>query len=220
MLVLLHNRKKSHLQSFSQSSQTHGTKRLAQQQAATVPPLKFMAQAMPCVANDHLQTLGSSLPLSSPSSITSFSNLCIPKKSQQQQLKPLKRHRKQVRFHSSSKDWDGLRPENALMQRLVVNFFRKKPNLTLLQELFDERRQRDLLVLCNMLGILLQRIKRSKKSTPLLPGGSRKSYKLNSKHISRVERLFTFSMMVYAKCVETCKEATSDAMIVNCTAAV
>ena len=159
----------------------------------------MLAVQSSCKKNSRGLCISPSFPPSPPTP-PSAANLRVAK------LQQRKQHRKkQVRFHKSAKNWDGLRPQNARLQRLVVDFFGPISNVALLQQLLTERKEYELSMLCEMLTALIVRMKRKEptKRTLLLPKGSRKSIKLNAEHLPRLSKLLRICYAVHEKCKST-----------------
>lgn len=117
--------------------------------------------------------------------------------------------KKQVRFHESTKTWDGLRSNNALLQQLIVDFFANIPSVVMLRELLIEEREHDSFTLCSMLDDLILRIKkRALEGALLLPKGDSKCIKLHSSHLPRLEKLRFLACAVHDKIVANIAVAT------------
>ena len=168
----------------------------------------MLAVQSSCKKNSHVQRKllpGRGLCISpsfppSPPTPPSAANLGVAK------LQQRKQHRKKhVRFHTNCKNWDGLRPQNARLQRLVVDFFAPISNVALLQQLLTERKEYELFMLCEMLTALIVRMKRKEPTerTLLLPKGSRKSIKLNAEYLPRLSKLLNICYAVHEKCKST-----------------
>lgn len=106
-----------------------------------------------------------------------------------------------VKFHSSSKTWDGQRVENQILERLVSEFFQPKPSTKLLQHLLHDCREKELRNAHNQLCIVAQRLKQRKR-TPLLPNGGGKGICLKGKNLLRILQLLAILKAIHQKCVQ------------------
>jgi len=131
----------------------------------------------------------------------------------QRRAKQLLKRRKQFRFASSAKTHDGISPENAQLQRLVLDFWSKDQSLDLLVELLDKLKQDDLSRLASNLTALLHRVKQcpGKASTALLPRGGGRAVKLSKAHIPHLSQLQTYTIKVRDECVRRCEAAAAAA---------
>merc|ERR1719476_741196 len=105
----------------------------------------------------------------------------------------LKKPAKKVRFDCSAKTWDGQRPEHALLERLVSNYWQKSPSVGVLNELMENRNTEMLLKLRGMLLKVIQRLQVPKKlgkhRVELIPGGGKRKIRLKPSNLPRARKL-------------------------------
>ena len=86
-----------------------------------------------------------------------------------------KRKKKSVRFHSSTKSWDGQRQEHALLEKLALDFWEDESNITVLDDLLDDGNQGMLTKLRNLLIAAIESAEQNlnDKGAELVPGGGK-----------------------------------------------
>lgn len=135
---------------------------------------------------------------------TQCSNTCSkPKPASQKNIK-------KFRFHPSTKTHDGLSPAHANLQRLVYDYWQRKPSLVVLAALLHNRKHQDLRVLATSLQRLIVRIEQTPSKTPLLLGGGGRGLHLSKRHLRRVSKLCSVTVKVYSECIRRCKDDKGD----------
>ena len=117
-----------------------------------------------------------------------------PKSSLRSCLSKKKRKaKKSVSFDSDAKTWDGKRQEHILLERLTLDFWKPRPDLTVLEELCDAR---DTNMLLKMRDVLIAAIKRvfkrglnSKETVELIPGGCTHGIKVGLRHMPYLKQM-------------------------------
>ena len=95
-----------------------------------------------------------------------------------------RKSKKSVSFDSDAKTWDGQRQEHILLERLATDFWKPKPDITVLEELYAARDAGMLLKMRDVLCAAIARIlKDGKKDAELIPGGGNVGIRVNSTHL-------------------------------------
>ena len=118
--------------------------------------------------------------------------------------KASKRRKKRVRFAADAKDWDGMRPESAILQRVVLEFWQATPAISTLKSLHDSSGEHELRRLYNLLDAVIQRVEQyPNQSSPLLPQGGGQGIKFNGQHLQKMKALLTVVSCVHTKVVKS-----------------
>jgi len=120
--------------------------------------------------------------------------------------KSAKRSRR-VRFAADVKVWDGMRPENDRLQRIVKEYWQRQPKIDTLRTLYTNLQEEALRTLRGMLARVIKRIQQNRDTgnstaIPLLPEGGGQGIKFQQKHLRRLETLHGVMCCVHNKCVQ------------------
>jgi len=98
-----------------------------------------------------------------------------------------------VRFADDAKSWDGKRPENILLENMVLEFWTPTPQFATVQKLVDDKNATMLLVLHGLLVAAVERVKHDVHGAgvALITSGCRGEYgiMLLKKYVPRLQRL-------------------------------
>jgi len=109
--------------------------------------------------------------------------------------------RKKVRFHHSAKKHDGLSPQQANLERLVLQFMKVNPNLKILVRMVNDRKLEQLRMLWFQLRRVILRAARSPRDrAPLLEKGGGKCIILRKKNLPHLKKLLAVVKKAYHMC--------------------
>ena len=127
-------------------------------------------------------------PLLSHSKIAKFAKICLASPVKKQKC----RVKKQVRFDSSTKTWDGKRQEHILLERFALDYREFPPDMTVVEELYDARDTNMLLKMREVLFAAIGRIRRNrdtKHGVELIPGGGNFRIRATTSQIPHFKRM-------------------------------
>jgi len=117
------------------------------------------------------------------------------------------KQRKKVRFHHSAKKHDGLAPQQANLQRLVLQFFQTTPNLEILVQMVHNRKHEQLRMLMIHVRRVIFRVSRSPSAkTPLLEKGGGKSIMFRKANLPQLVKLLAATKKAYQMCAALISE--------------
>lgn len=89
--------------------------------------------------------------------------------------------KKQVRFHSSTKKWDGPRQEHVFLERLAIEFWQQTPSIAVLNELVNDENDVMLQKVRDLLLAAMERVDQTEhiNGAELIPGGGKHGIRLN-----------------------------------------
>ena len=103
--------------------------------------------------------------------------------------KPKCKVKKQVRFNSSAKTWDGKRREHILLEQFSQDYRQFPPNLAILDKLYNARDEKMLLKMRDVLIATMERIRRNPDGVVLIPAGGNLGIKMNSSQLPHAKRM-------------------------------
>lgn len=114
--------------------------------------------------------------------------------------------RKKVRFHPSAKKHDGISPQQANLERLVLQFFNVNRNVQLLQQLLHDRKLKQLRMLWFQVRRVILLVARSPRGRiPLLEKGGG-SVVIRTKNLPQLKKLLDVTKKAYQICAALVKE--------------
>lgn len=131
--------------------------------------------------------------VSSPQAKQSLKCLTSPKMKSCLATPKMKKQKtkKHVRFHCSTKKWDGPRQEHIILERLAMEFWQHTPSIAVLNELVNDENDAMLLKVRGLLIAAMERVDHSEhiNGAELIPGGGKHGIRLNSCNLPHAKLL-------------------------------
>ena len=99
-----------------------------------------------------------------------------------------------VRFNDEAKTWDGPREAHILLERLVIDFWKAKPDVTIVNNLIGDENEQMLLELFDTLLSTIERIQTSihMEGAHLIPGGGQNGVRLKPCNLAHLNQLVAY----------------------------